>query len=104
MGGSFWNRARFWIMKLITTTYMLILPSYFHQSIAKGLALFVLGHFTCGEVLATMFIVNHVIEGVAYARKNTEETVSNDDDDDKDKDNDKENRPCTAQGSTPMIE
>jgi hypothetical protein len=67
--GSVWNRLRFYTMKVVTIGYMLALPCYSH-GIARGMALFVVGHLTCGEMLATMFIVNHVIEGVAFAEKN----------------------------------
>ena len=66
--GSIINLARFWGMKVVSMVYMTVLPCYFH-GIGKGLLLFVLGHLTCGEVLATMFIVNHVIEGVSFAQK-----------------------------------
>mmetsp|Transcript_31137 Transcript_31137/g.45576 ORF Transcript_31137/g.45576 Transcript_31137/m.45576 type:complete len:549 (+) Transcript_31137:112-1758(+) len=73
--GSKWNLIRFWGMKIITSGYMIAVPCYFH-GIARGLALFVIGHMTCGELLATMFIVNHVIEGVSYAKKNTVEDAA----------------------------
>eukprot|EP00121_Abeoforma_whisleri_P017152 Awhi_evm2s15723 len=63
------NLYRFWAMKAITTFYMVILPCYIHGSIYQGLKLFVIAHLTCGEFLATMFIVNHVIEGVSYVKK-----------------------------------
>ena len=66
--GSVWNVVRFWSMKIITMGYMAALPVYFH-GVARGVALLMIGHFTCGELLATMFIVNHVIEGVSYAQK-----------------------------------
>jgi linoleoyl-CoA desaturase len=87
---SVFNRIRFWCMKLISVGYMIVLPCYY-QGVVKGLALFVLGHLTCGELLATMFIVNHVIEGVAFAKKNVKgvEDVK---------------RPVTVSGSTPMID
>jgi fatty acid desaturase len=61
-----YNVIRFWGMKCVSMVYMLGLPIYFH-GVGKGLCLFTIGHCTCGEVLATMFIVNHVIEGVAFA-------------------------------------
>ena len=48
---------------------LLILPMYFNN-FSKGFALFVVGHMTYGEMLATMFIVNHVIEGAAFTTKN----------------------------------
>jgi len=65
---SLFNRVRFWFMKALTFGYMVVLPCYFH-GLFRGLALFLIGHFTCGELLATMFIVNHVIDGVAFAQK-----------------------------------
>merc|ERR1719203_1543715 len=68
--------------------YMVLLPCYF-QGIAKGAGLFLIGHLACGEMLATMFIVNHVIEGVAFATKSNATK-------------DKEMRPVTVQGTTPM--
>nr|BCB67650.1 delta4 desaturase [Parietichytrium sp.] len=60
--------ARFWIMKVLTVLYMVGLPMYM-QGPWEGLKLFFIAHFTCGELLATMFIVNHIIEGVSYASK-----------------------------------
>lgn len=86
--GSFLNVTRFWLMKAVSMVYMIGLPCYFHGA-AKGISLFLLGHFTCGEVLATMFIVNHVIEGVSFAHKG---------------DNFSGVRPKTAEGTTPMEE
>jgi len=65
---SWHNRARFYGMKALSLLYMLALPCLSH-GISGGLLLFVVGHLACGELLATMFIVNHVIEGVAYAHK-----------------------------------
>mmetsp|Transcript_20227 Transcript_20227/g.30656 ORF Transcript_20227/g.30656 Transcript_20227/m.30656 type:complete len:523 (-) Transcript_20227:239-1807(-) len=88
--GDPWNVARFWVMKVVSMVYMLVVPCCIH-GIGGGLFLFVLGHLTCGEVLATMFIVNHVIEGVAYIAKNR-------------KDEDTTTRPQTLQGVTPMVE
>ena len=32
--------------------------------------MFVVGHMACGEMLATMFIINHVIEGASFTTKN----------------------------------
>eukprot|EP00956_Cyclotella_meneghiniana_P014038 scaffold20782_cov55-Cyclotella_meneghiniana.AAC.7 len=90
--GSIWNTARFWSMKIITMFYMVGLPVFSH-GLVKGLGLFVLGHLVCGELLATMFIVNHVIEGVSYGAK------SNEDDDNK---KDKVIKPVTFNGDTPM--
>jgi hypothetical protein len=90
--GSFWNVARFWCMKIVTMIYMMGLPVYSH-GLAKGIGLFVLGHLVCGELLATMFIVNHVIEGVSYgAKQSTGE-------DEKEK---KVVKPTTVNGDTPM--
>lgn len=98
--GSMWNVARFWSMKFITMVYMMGLPVYFH-GVAKGVALFVIGHLACGELLATMFIVNHVIEGVSYAKKDLKGAEP---DDDKQSDNVKKavGKPVTMTGSTPM--
>lgn len=86
--GSPLNVLRFWTMKVITMGYMVILPCYF-QGIAKGLGLFFVGHLACGELLATMFIVNHVIEGIAFATKS-------------DSKNGTEMCPVTVNGVTPM--
>jgi len=85
---SGYNRARFWAMKVISMLYMFALPCYF-QGFAKGTVLFFVGHLTCGEMLATMFIVNHVIEGVAFAKKNVL---------------DAQPKPVTCKGGTPMEE
>jgi fatty acid desaturase len=63
-------------MKILSLTYMLALPVYC-QGLFFGLFLFLLGHLVCGEMLATMFIVNHVIEGVAFAKERTEQTSNN---------------------------
>jgi len=71
--------------------YMMILPFYFH-GLKNGLILFAVGHLICGEVLATMFIVNHVIEGVAFAQKDNR-TASG-----------AASKPTTPQGITPMDE
>lgn len=68
--GSNLNVLRFWFMKFLTACYMIGAPIYFHGPL-KGAALFFVGHCACGELLATMFIVNHVIEGVSYANKTT---------------------------------
>lgn len=77
-------------MKVITMIYMLGLPIYAH-GLMKGMGLFVLGHLVCGELLATMFIVNHVIEGVSYGSKV------------QDTDAKKEiMKPATVNGDTPM--
>lgn len=93
--GSYLNVIRFWLMKIISAVYMVGLPCYFHGA-AKGMGLFLLGHFTCGEVLATMFIVNHVIEGVSFAQKGGGHGCAQVEG--------KEMRPKTAMGTTPMEE
>ena len=77
---------RFWTMKVLSSIYMMVLPCVYH-GIGKGLFLFFIGHVTCGQVLATMFIVNHVIEGVSYGKKG--EDIKSD-------------RPTVVNGSTPM--
>jgi fatty acid desaturase len=89
--GSFGNVARFWLMKVLTMIYMMALPIYFHGCL-KGMWLFVVGHLVCGELLATMFIVNHVIEGVSYGAKGH----SND------QQKEKTAKPATVNGDTPM--
>ena len=61
----YFNRGRFVIMKCVSLFFMLVCPLYY-QGVAKGSVLFLVGHLVCGELLATMFIVNHVIEGVAF--------------------------------------
>ena len=86
--GSMVNLVRFWGMKVLSMVYMTVLPCYFH-GVGKGLFLFVLGHLTCGEVLATMFIVNHVIEGVSFAQKGKNVKVFQD-------------RPFNVHGKVPM--
>lgn len=90
--GSILNVLRFWSMKVLSFLYMIFLPCYF-QGIGKGLLLFFVGHLTCGEMLATMFIVNHVIEGVAFAQKNDDGGV-----------NTKTFKPVCCDGTTPMEE
>ena len=88
--GSILNVLRFWVMKVLSVGYMIVFPCYFH-GITGGLGLFLLGHFTCGEVLATMFIVNHVIEGVSFGKKGESLGLAKD-----------EFRPTTVSGCTPM--
>lgn len=90
--GSFWNIARFWLMKVITLIYMMALPIHSH-GLMKGVGLFTLGHLVCGELLATMFIVNHVIEGVSYGTKGLHNDV---------RDNELSMKPATINGDTPM--
>jgi fatty acid desaturase len=90
--GSFWNVARFWSMKVITMVYMMGLPIYSHGFI-PGMGLFFLGHMICGELLATMFIVNHVIEGVSYGAKMAQSNNLK---------KDKVLKPSTVDGDTPM--
>lgn len=89
--GSVLNVLRFWFMKALSIGYMICLPCYFH-GVFGGFGLFVIGHFTCGEVLATMFIVNHVIEGVSFGKKGESLGLKNE----------AEFRPTTVSGSTPM--
>ena len=62
------NRVRFVAMKILSMVYMLLLPMYF-QGVVWGVVLFAVGHLVCGEMLAMMFIVNHVIEGVAFVKE-----------------------------------
>jgi len=87
--GSYLNTIRFWTMKVISMVYMIWWPCFF-QGMMKGLILFVVSHCVCGQVLATMFIVNHVIEGVSFAKKG--ETVSGK----------ALTKPTGVDGSTPM--
>jgi len=89
--GSIWNVMRFWSMKVITMLYMMGLPIYFH-GVVKGVALFTIGHLACGELLATMFIVNHVIEGISYASTDLKGADGKQ----------KEGKPATLMGDTPM--
>lgn len=63
-----WNIARFWLMKILSFGYMVVLPCYCRGSLS-GVLLYLVGHLVCGEMLASMFIVNHVIEGVAFAKR-----------------------------------
>lgn len=84
-----WNQIRFWAMKVVSTGYMIVLPCYFH-GFARGMFLFTLGHLVCGEMLANIFLVNHVIEGVAFAKKKDGEEVTS------------QHRPKTVDGTTPM--
>jgi len=69
------NCIRFWLMKILTSIYMVIIPMYIHGFV-KGFTLFLLAHCICGQTLATMFIVNHVIDGVAFAEKTPEEQTN----------------------------
>mmetsp|Transcript_15998 Transcript_15998/g.26142 ORF Transcript_15998/g.26142 Transcript_15998/m.26142 type:complete len:482 (+) Transcript_15998:50-1495(+) len=77
--------VRFWSMKVLSFLYMIAIPIYC-QGYMQGFKLFLIAHFTCGELLATMFIVNHIIEGVSYAIK----------------DNNEDARPRTIHGVAPM--
>ena len=99
------NVLRFLSMKALSMIYMFGLPVYFHGW-KGGLALFCVGHMTCGEVLATMFIVNHVIDGVAFANVDQIKTMeSNDTDtttDSSEEDFAYTHRPKTTQGINPM--
>lgn len=63
-------RFRFVSMKILSILYMVGLPVYFH-GVAQGIKLFLMAHYTCGVVLATMFIVNHIIENVSYVSKDS---------------------------------
>lgn len=92
--GSIWNVMRFWGMKFITMIYMMGLPIYFHGA-GKGVALFIIGHLACGELLATMFIVNHVIEGISYGNKDLKGAEQDDG-------KRKVGKPATILGDTPM--
>jgi len=83
--GSVLNLLRFWLMKVVSLGYMVAIPCYFHGA-WRGIALFMIGHFSCGEMLATMFIVNHVIEGVSFGQTNSAGLQV----------------PTTVEGSTPM--
>merc|ERR1719362_561823 len=65
---------------------MIVLPCYLH-GIQRGMMLFLIGHCACSELLATMFIVNHVIEGVAFAENQTDEEMK---------------KPVDLHGSNPM--
>jgi len=88
--GNPWNSARFLFMKALSFGYMIVLPCWCRGSLS-GLLLYVVGHLVCGEMLALMFIVNHVIEGVAFAKREVDEkgaVVSE--------------KPATAEGVTPM--
>jgi len=88
--GDRWNSARFLLMKALSFGYMLALPCWCRGNLS-GLVLYTVGHLVCGEMLATMFIVNHVIEGVAFAKREVNEkgvVVAE--------------RPATAEGVTPM--
>lgn len=103
--GCAWNVVRFWSMKFLTMVYMMALPVYFH-GIAKGVALFMIGHFACGELLATMFIVNHVIEGISYAQKGGTGGAAQVEEDDAGKTLGTQtkvvSKPATLRGDTPM--
>ena len=74
------NQLRFVGMKVLSAGYMMVLPMWFH-GIGRGAALFILGHCVCGEMLATMFIVNHVIEGVAFAMRGSGGAGANENED-----------------------
>lgn len=56
------NLIRISIWKTLSTIYMMLLPMYFN-GIGKGFLLFMVAHFTCGVILAFMFIVTHVSDG-----------------------------------------
>jgi len=84
------NTFRFYAMKILSTCYMVALPIWFHGW-RDGTLLFLIGHCVCGESLATMFIVNHVIEGVAFVQKNDAPNPVG-----------YVGKPFTAAGTTPM--
>ena len=84
--------VRFVFMKALSLFYMAGIPCI-AWGIPKGLFLFVLAHLVCGECLATMFIVNHVIEGVAFARREVAADGSV-----------KPSPPTTTSGEQPMAE
>jgi len=88
--GERWNSARFLIMKVLSCGYMLVLPCWCRGSLS-GVPLYLVGHLVCGEMLALMFIVNHVIEGVAFAKRERD-----------DKGKILPEKPATAEGVTPM--
>jgi len=81
-----WNRLRFWFMKLVSSIYMLVLPMYFHGPL-QGLSLWIASHLVCGETLASLFIVNHMIENVSYAAVSSDTKTA---------------RPMTREGRSPM--
>ena len=81
-----WNRFRFWFMKLVSSIYMLVLPMYFHGPL-QGLSLWIASHIVCGETLASLFIVNHMIENVSYAAVSSDTKTA---------------RPMTREGRSPM--
>ena len=67
------------------------------------------GHLACGELLATMFIVNHVIVGVSYGMKDPKECADDDDDGDDGRSSGDGGiggkrvcKPTTMMGNTPM--
>ncbi|KRX10395.1 Cytochrome b5-like heme/steroid binding domain [Pseudocohnilembus persalinus] len=59
------NIIRVVISKIASLIYMLFLPMIFN-GFAKGFSLFATAHFTCGFILAFMFIVTHVSEGCNF--------------------------------------
>eukprot|EP00929_Paragymnodinium_shiwhaense_P039938 TRINITY_DN208_c0_g2_i1.p1 TRINITY_DN208_c0_g2~~TRINITY_DN208_c0_g2_i1.p1 ORF type:complete len:536 (-),score=158.63 TRINITY_DN208_c0_g2_i1:46-1653(-) len=87
---SAFNVARFWIMKFSTLMYMLVLPCLYRRSF-DGVILFFIGHMVCGQFLASFFIVNHIIEGASFAKRERDAdgkvVVS---------------KPATPEGITPM--
>ena len=65
---------------------MLVLPMYFHGPL-QGLSLWIASHLVCGETLASLFIVNHMIENVSYAAVSSDTKTA---------------RPMTREGRSPM--
>lgn len=93
-------------MKVVGTGYMIGLLIYFH-GVAGSIGLFVVGDLTCRELLATMCIVSHVIEGVSFPKKNKPKLNVNmkaaqKSDCDGALNSERSNRPTTVSGSTPM--
>jgi hypothetical protein len=75
----------------------------------RGTLYALFGHLACGELLATMFIVNHVIVGVSYGMKDPKECADDDDDGDDGRPSGDGGiggkrvcKPTTMMGNTPM--
>ena len=80
--------------------YIVGIPMYYH-GVRTGLALFFLGNMACGELLATIFIANHVTKGVSYgyAKKDPKGVVEAKDDKSADR-GDVEPPGCHTSGAT----
>lgn len=63
-------RIRFISMKLLSICYMLFIQCYIH-GVFHGMKLYIIAHIVVGEMLAFMFLVNHIIEGVVYISKDS---------------------------------